>query len=286
MTDLFIGYTINISGGGLIKSVQTAENDGANFYQIFLTSPQQYNAQRPDQKQLRILKDKLIAKNMKIVIHASYMLNFCNPPDSNICKNAITNLVNDLKESAIVGAIGVIVHMGKKLDFDKQTALTNYVNGIKTALKNSPPESTIIFETGAGVGTEICTPLNELGQLRKLFTEEEQKRIKFCIDTCHVFSAGYHVGHESYVEMLNGYVELWLGWENVVCIHLNDSKKPLNSKKDNHADIGKGFISLKGLKKFIKICAGKNIPIVLETPCEKDFTIDQQISLVKSWINE
>lgn len=280
----YIGHTLNIDNG-LIASVDYAEKIDANFYQIFLSSPQQYSGPRQSLQNLNRLKQKLDEKNIKIVVHANFMLNFCNDPSSSICVNAIKNLVNDLKESVIIGAIGVIVHMGKKLTMDRETALNNYVKGIKLALQLSPPNSTLIFETGAGVGTEICTPLHELGNLRKMFTEEEQKRIKFCIDTCHVFSAGYNIGHEKYVEILDKYIDLWLGWEHVICIHLNDSKKPLKSKKDNHADIGKGLIKTDGLKRFVQICVDKSIPIVLETPCEEGFNDADQIKLIRSWIN-
>lgn len=158
------------------------------------------------------------------------------------------------------------------------------MTGIKAALSKTT-KSIIIFETGAGQGKEICTSLFDLGDLRNRFTESEKSRIKFCIDTCHIFAAGYDIGDEHYVEMLDELIETCLGWNNVIAIHLNDSKCKLNSRKDRHADIGSGMIKLKGFKKFIKICAKRNIPMCLETPCD---TIDhiKQINLVKQYIVE
>ena len=115
---------------------------------------------------------------MKLVVHASYMLNFCNPPDSFIHKHAIKSLKNDLEDSIIIGAIGVIVHMGKnvkKLNITNQEAQDNFVIGIKNVLENSPKESIIIFETGAGQGSEICTSIVDLGKLYRCFCEKEKK---------------------------------------------------------------------------------------------------------------
>src|SRR4029079_18813249 len=94
------------------------------------------------------------------------------------------------------------------------------------------------------------------------------ERIKFCIDTCHIFSAGYEIGCESFVDIFDNILESYLGWENIACIHLNDSLYQVNCKKDRHADISKGRININGLKKFVNLSVLKKIPIVLETPCD------------------
>lgn len=283
-----IGHNLNICHG-LASSADYAEKIGATFYQIFLGSPMTYAANCHSDNEYKKLKKNLQTKNLKTVVHANYMLNFCNPPLSYKHTAAVKLLINDLKDSVKFNAVGVIIHMGKKLTMPADQAVQNYVKGVKTVLKNSPPESTVILETGAGVGTEVCTSIVDLGQLRKKFTKEERKRIKFCIDTCHVYSAGYNLGCPKYVtEVFDDLVSLHLGWKNVVCVHLNDSKTCLESKKDRHADITKGYIGEEGLKSFVQLCCSKKnpVPIVLETPCEDMFTREQQISLVRSWCDQ
>ena len=283
---LYIGSHINTQWG-FTTCAEYANKIGANFFQIFLSSPKQYNGKRQSLENLELLANEIKKYNMKIVVHANYMLNFCNPEDSNIHKNGVKLLVQDLKESMILGAIGVVIHMGKntkQLDMDEDTALKNYVNGLKNVLKQTPSTSTIILETGAGQGTEICTSLFGLHKLYNQFTKKEQKRLKFCIDTCHIFSAGYDISNTKYVKIFCNLIDILLGWKNIACIHFNDSKCCVNSKKDRHADIGKGFIGIDGLKKFFKICYEKDVPMVLETPCESGFTRIDQITLVKSFI--
>ena len=178
MTENYIGCNIRISKCGLKGSIEAAKNENANFYQIYLKSPQSTKGPRQKKEDLEFVNKELNKNNMKLVVHASYMLNFCNPPDSFIHKHAIKSLKNDLEDSIIIGAIGVIVHMGKnvkKLNITNQEAQDNFVIGIKNVLENSPKESIIIFETGAGQGSEICTSIVDLGKLYRCFSEKEKK---------------------------------------------------------------------------------------------------------------
>lgn len=289
MNTLFLGHHINTSHG-FVSSADYAESIGANFFQIFLSNPKSYKVSRRSKKDLSTLKHKLNHKNMKIVIHASYMLNFCNPPNSYKHTAAIRLLINNLKDSAILGSacLGVVIHMGKRLQLDPTIAFNNFVIGIRSTLSKSPSSSTIIFETGAGQGSEICTSLRELRRLYDQFSHDEQNRIKFCIDTCHVFAAGCNLHNTTSVNSFINDVTNILEWNNIACIHFNDSKTPCHSKKDRHADIGKGCIGTDGLKLFFLSCYQHNIPIVLETPCDTyddcQFSRQQQIALIKSWL--
>ncbi len=282
---LWIGHNIFIKHG-LLSSAAYSESLGANFYQIFLTSPQSYNFPRQNPEELLNLGILLQNNNMKIVVHASYMLNFCNPPTSKIHKSAIHLLTQDLHESTALNAIGVIVHMGKNvksLKLSEDEALDNFVTGITNCLCKTPKESIVILETGAGVGTEVGTSIYALGKLYKRFKKKHRKRIKFCIDTCHIFAAGYDITSPRYVNMFVDIIDTHLGWNNVACIHLNDSKCPVGSCKDRHADIGTGYIGEVGLRHFIRHCYVRQVPIVLETPCDV-MSKKEQIDQVKSWI--
>jgi deoxyribonuclease-4 len=182
--------------------------------------------------------------------------------------------------------------MGKRLTMTEDTAIRNYVKGIKEALeKTKDTNQIIILETGAGVGTEVCTKIDKLNDLYNKFTDAEKERLMFCIDTCHVFAAGYDLGDPKYIKTFDKLIKDTITWKKVSCVHLNDSKCPLSSCKDRHADLEHGLIDSKGLKKFVKLCYGYNIPIVLETPCDtiddncKDVTAvrKREIKLVKEW---
>ncbi len=291
-TDLILGHNIHTTHG-FLSSVDYAEQTDSNVFQIFLSSPHQYNGSRRKTHELQSLGKKALERKIQILVHGSLILNFCNGPESFIHKSSAKNLITDLTESVLLNAIGVVIHMGKnveKLKLSYEQAVNNFVQGVAYCLDNSPENSIVILETGAGQGQEICTSISELGLLYKSFKTKHQRRIKFCIDTCHIFASGHNIGDISYVNFFVPYIDIYLGWSNVAAIHLNDSCKDVNCKVDRHADIGKGKIDIDGLKQFTIECGKRKIPIVLETPAtfldeinNKRFTHHDQIKLVKSW---
>ena len=291
MNNFKIGCNLNLNGK--LENVPKTSNDlGGNFFQIFLRNPQSYNPNPRDELSMKTFYNNLKKYKCNCVVHSSYCINLARPKDSYQHYKGVNVLVEDLNHSKKIGSIGAIIHMGKNVNDDKkityQQAIDNYLDGVKDALDKSDKNSIVILETGAGCGTEICTSLIELGNLRKSLPKKYRKRVKFCIDTCHIFSAGYPIFDLEYLKFLEMGIDILLGWKNVSVVHLNDSKTDFNEKKDRHADIGKGKIGLKPLIEFVKICKKRNIPVVLETPTDvhdfKIFNYDEQIDIIKNSI--
>lgn len=303
-----IGFNVNTSFG-LVTAPDHAFSRNATAFQVFLKSPHSFNqTKRHDHKTLALTRTNYEKHNMKVVVHGSYIMNFCRPKTHYVHQNGLKLLIDDLDDSVVLGAVGVVIHMGKAIDVDKKTALNNYVDGLIHCLKNSNQQSKIILETGAGVGNEVGTLLPSLGAIRRKIPKSLRHRVGFCLDTCHMFAAGYNLGDVDYVNFVIKEVKIHLGWENVLCIHLNDSYKKLNSHADNHADLGRGYINLDGLSKFTKHCVEQKIMIVLETPADwfdennkrisvdkhnrskiapknaTRFTFADQVKLVRDWI--
>jgi deoxyribonuclease-4 len=278
-----LGRHVNTSKG-FASGIDLAKSQGANVVQIFIANNKTYNPKRKTVDELKNMKLKLQKENIKLVIHSNYLLNFCQPEDSDIHKKSIKNLTDDLNDCYVIGGIGCVVHMGKNTKALNQTddvAIDNYVNGIKSVL-SSVCHGTIIFETSANQGSEICYKLEDLGKLYNKFTTKEKKRITFCLDTCHMFAAGYDFCDKDKIKDIIKLIDNNLGWNNIACIHLNDSKKECGCKLDRHADLGKGCIDMICLKDFLIECNKHKIPMILETPCENDFDHKQQIDLVKT----
>lgn len=290
---MILGHHIN-TVHGFTTVAEYANKTGAKVCQIFLSSPQTYKGTRKTRAELLELRKELAKYDIKIVVHGSFLINLCIPSDDvnymSKFNNMLRTITNDLYDSILLGAIGVVIHMGHNtcnLSYEK--AFDNYIKGIKEVLRKSDSRSTLILETGAGQGNEVATSLFELGKIRDKLTVEERKRVKFCLDTCHMFAAGYDLGNVKYVNVLEKFIGYHLGWDNIVLIHLNDSKDKLNCKKDRHADIGKGKIKTDGLKRFVEICSGHNIPLVLETPTETysdiRYTNVDQMKFIKKWFH-
>jgi deoxyribonuclease-4 len=275
---------------GYVSAADRAKDIGANVYQIFYRSPQSYKPyERPEEQTLELAKRNK-EYGIKMVIHGAYVINLCQDPLDYRHHKGVDVLVADLNVSVKLNAIGVIIHMGK--DTEKKGPIiskANYVKGIQEALRRSDKSSTLILETGAGCGTEVSTSLKELGEIRSALSDDDKKRVKFCLDTCHMFAYGYRLDMVDAVKVINMDIEQYLGWNNVAIIHLNDSEDVCGSRKDNHADIGKGKICFEGLMSFVHLCVQNKIPIVLETPTRyynnERYTAEKQIKMIKSYHN-
>lgn len=257
-----------------------------NFFQFFITSPKRYFSKRPSDISFQKLNELMQKRLQTCVVHSSYMLNFCNPPTSSTHMNAIKMLSYDLNDTIKFPCVGAIIHMGKntkKLKITEEEAFNNFIDGITNVLNQTPNQSTLILETGAGVGTEICYSIEDLGRIRNVLNNEHQRRVGFCLDTCHMHSVGYDMSDVNAVENTLKLIDKHLGWSNIKVVHLNSSKCAFNSRKDRHADISKGTIDMSGLQYFIREIVDHDIPIVTETPTD-EISIGQQHQIIKSII--
>ena len=279
-----IGY--NLSTEINRENLNNVIKDECNFIQVFTSDPCSFNIFNKNNKQfnselLLYYKEK---RNINYVIHGSFLINLCRLPTDKITINSINLLKKDLSISNKIKALGVIIHMGKdtgKLGYDN--ALNMYIANLNKVL--SETNGIIILETGAGCGTEVGTRLNELGKIRDSCIQKD--RVKFCIDTCHIYSAGYDISDPLISNTLESYIENTLGWDNVVIAHVNDSKECINSKKDRHADISKGDISKSDINTFMEFLYNfkkRDIPLVLETPAD-ELNFKFQIDLIKNHFN-
>ena len=123
-----------------------------------------------------------------------------------------------------------------------------YIKNLNTVLQSTT--GIIILETGASCSSKVASRFNELAYIRNKYIDKS--RIKFCIDICHIYAAGYDLTNLDFVDSLENYIDNTLGWKNIVVAHINDSKDNFNSRKDRHDDIGSGDISTKNIDAFMK----------------------------------
>ena len=284
---MILGHNIRTEKG-YVSAANRAQETGADIYQIFYRSPQSYASYKRPEEETKELARRNIEFKKLMVIHGSFIINLCQNPTDYRHYKGINILVEDLDESVNLNALGVIIHMGKDTTNQGQDiSKANYILGITETLRRSNPKSTLILETGAGVGTEVSSSIKELGQIRNSLTEEEKKRVMFCLDTCHMFAYGYRLDMKDAVSIIDFEIQRYLGWDNIAVVHLNDSEDPCNSHKDNHADMGKGNISFDGLMYFVHLCVTNKIPMLFETPThyynKKRFTMKRQMKLVRTY---
>ncbi len=278
-----IGAHFSVSKGYL-ESFKVALSIGADAMQIFAKSPMQAKLRAVTKEESTSVKEFADRNKIKsFVVHASYLLNFAKPVSSDGYE--LKSLAEDVLNAEALGGDGAVIHLGKSLEMPVPEAVENYVANIKKVIKmTEKSRAAIILENTAGQGSEVGFKFEELGEIYKKIGDK--KRVKVCIDTAHMFGAGYDIttakGAKAAVEEIGKNI----GIANIICVHLNDSKKPAGSRVDRHEDIGRGQIGELGLKAFVlelRKAGGENIPLILETPEGFD-TYEEQIKKVRSWI--
>ncbi|MCJ7637963.1 MAG: deoxyribonuclease IV, partial [Nitrososphaeraceae archaeon] len=219
---------------------------------------------------------------MKVVVHSAYIHNIAREWDD--YSWWIQNIILEIKYAYECEALGIVLHLGKQLDLSTSEAYNNMYSSLVYIVNQTKKYPVTIFlETSTGQGSEMCYRLEDLAYFYKKFShnpnKELKERIKLCIDTCHIFSAGYDLREKHNIDdYLEAFEEL-IGIRYIGLIHLNDCKVNIGEQRDRHNNIGKGYIGLRGLKYFYDYFKKLNVPIVLETP---DYGYRTEIKLLKN----
>ena len=288
---LYIGGSFSQKDSNIIESIKKSKKQGGNVIQQYvgdniLTT---LRTKESDKKEhINEIKQLLKKNNMNIVIHSMLRLNFCLPHRNKRYKWGIVNALYDIKFASKINAIGTVIHLGHLNNMYKKMTESecrnNYVANIRYLLHNSPKKTKIIIETSYNDIYKLAATIQNLGKLFNKFTNEEKRRIRFCIDTAHIFAFGYDISN---INGVNEYFDIWnkyIGLRYITVIHLNDSKVPLKSKKDRHEQLEKGYIFSQkngALQNIIRIAKQHGWYMVLET--RKPSEYDREIKLVKQY---
>jgi deoxyribonuclease-4 len=278
----------------ILNSLKKGVEYGGNCSQIFLKSPRSTKFKsKLTEEQMKEIKNYVKKQKLYLVVHASYLLNFCRPlktkSGEKSIKWAIDSIIEDLNISKSINSSGAVLHVGKSLKLAETEAYANMVDNVVYIINNTT-KKIIFLETPAGRGTEIGKTTEKFAYLYntikndKRLNSKNKNRIKICVDTCHIFSAGYSI------DTLNGIIQYFkdfnmlIGIEEIALIHLNDSKYKLGSFKDEHKTLQDGYIfkSLEPLKYLIYISNKYKIPMILETHGE----FERDISKIKKLNNK
>lgn len=205
-----------------------------------------------NQKELADTLECIGKQDLQIYVHSAFTINLCNSAEE---KDGyyLECLSNNLKYAQLMSMKGVVVHVGKAKTLSFKKALGNMKSNIKRCLESATRDCPLLLETPAAQGTEILTTMETFIQF---IQEIDDPRLGICLDTCHVFAAGI---------MPSEYISKLIS-ENLKpkLIHFNDSQTDYGSKKDRHADIGKGKIDIEELHKCAQLAQKYNIPMIQE----------------------
>ena len=262
----FIGAHSSILNG-LVNAAEEIHKIGGNVIQIYLGDSNDELDFTASKKEIEQFKSYITENNMLIFVHATYLHNIASEFDKN--KPTFIQLVNEMKIAEKIGAEGFIVHTGNRNKLIIDEAYNNMYMTILYLINLTKQEDFKIYiETNSGQGTGLCYKINDLAYFYRKLTRNAKigAKVKICIDTCHIYQAGYDISNKSKVKLFIEELDELIGIHNVQLIHLNDSVNSIGMRVDRHESIGKGKIGLVGLYEFFKYFYDREVPIILETP--------------------
>ena len=277
---MIIGSHVSFGKDQLLASAQTAVSFGANTFMFYTGAPQ--NTIRAElkrditEKAWEYMKENNIDIN-NVICHAPYIINLANKEKIESWNFSISFLKNEIKRITEMGVNYIVVHPGNALKVDREEALSNIALALNFII-DEDTKPMILLETMAGKGSECGINIYELKSI--LDKVNLNKKLGICLDTCHLNDSGVDIAKfDEYLSVFDSEI----GLDKVKCVHVNDSKNVIGSKKDRHANIGYGTIGFENLLNVIYNPKLKDVPKILETPYIGEFPPYKfEIAMIKS----
>lgn len=268
------------SAKGYLEMGRNALKIKANTFQFFTRNPRGGSAKKIDERDVNAFKSLAAENGFAVILaHAPYTLNACGK-DPGVRRFAFEAMADDLRRMEYTPGSYYNFHPGSHVGQGLQTGIRLIAQQLN-ALLSKEQTTTVLLETMAGKGSEVGSKFEELSAI--LNQVELKDKMGVCLDTCHVYDAGYDI-----VNHLDGVLEEFdklIGLEKLKAIHLNDSKNPFESHKDRHETLGNGAIGLDAFERIINHPRLRDLPFYLETPNELD-GYAREIALLKKLRND
>jgi len=270
--------------GGIENAYYRGQSIGCTALQIFTHSNRQWAMKPLSQDTIEnaheAQKETQITHAM---VHASYLINLASTT-AETREKSLHTIQMELQNCSELGIDLLVLHPGTNPD--QQQGIDLIIQGLNQILAEDTGKTIVLLETMAGQGSQIGSTFEQLAQIKKGI--KKKKRVGYCVDTCHIWAAGYDFSTPE------GYKRVWkefdaiLGLDELKAIHINDSKKDCDSRVDRHADIGQGTIGLEAFRLLMNDPRLSTIPKILETPGREpepyENVVVEIIKLLKSLI--
>jgi deoxyribonuclease-4 len=271
------GAHVSIAGG-INNSPSRAHALGCECFQIFSRSPRGGKAP--------VLSDELVESffnecnkcNIKeYYIHTPYYINLCSEKED-LRRSSITIIKEELERGDILNVKYAMTHLGSSKGVNREKSILKIGDSLKRIMDSVDSSTQLLLENSAGQGATIGDSFEELAKILDIVSDYN---IGVCLDTAHMFAAGYDIRDGQLSKTIDK-IRKTIGIENVKLLHGNDSKVGLGERKDRHEHIGKGKIGIEGFRNIVQSPVFKNINMIVETPPSK---VGEDIKILKSLRN-
>lgn len=269
-----LGAHVSVQGG-MATAPGRGTAIGATAIQVFTKTPNQWREPVCGDDVADAFRRELARSGLtRIVAHDSYLINLASP-DRTLRARSEASFRAELERCTLLGIPSVVSHPGNFID-DRASGIARNAESITRCLEAVPGPVTVLLETTAGGGTSLGSSFEELARLRDAVGSSVRRRIGFCADTCHLYSAGY--------DLRRDYDGVWRRWEDAIglaglaCLHLNDSKTPFHSRRDRHELIAEGSLGPEPFRRIMRDPRFAGVMKILETPKgDDDITQDRRM---------
>jgi deoxyribonuclease-4 len=282
--NLLLGTHISVSGG-IHEAVERGSSIGCSTMQVFTKNNNRWEGKPLAQEDVENYKRAAAKSSIApVVAHAAYLINLCSTTEEILSKSRKA-LEDELRRSERLGLLGVILHPGSHRGAGEEAGIERIADSINSVHgRTAGFETLTILETTAGQGTALGYRFEQLRDIIHLV--RDHRRMAVCIDTCHLFAAGYPIateqGWNQTIRALNDIV----GLSRVAAIHVNDSKRERGSRVDRHQHIGKGRIGETGFRMLMNDRRLRHVPKILETEKSEDMHEDiENMAFLRSLIH-
>ncbi len=272
--------------GGVFNAIERGRQATCDTIQIFNKSNNQWRAKKLEKAEIDAFFKAIEDTGVTVAVsHTSYLINIASP-EKTLNEKSYESLKDEMERCEILKIPNLVMHPGSHVGSGEEAAMNKIaenINRMFTELKNN--HVTLLLETTAGQGTNLGYTFEQLAYMIERI--ENSEKMGVCLDTCHIFAAGYPIVKPTdYKATMKKFDEV-VGLGRLKIIHANDSLKEFGSKRDRHEHIGEGFIGREGFANFINDKKLKDVPMIIETPKGEDLAEDVENlkvlrSLVKS----
>lgn len=267
------------SAGGVHNAPGRAAELDARVLQLFTKQPNRWAEREFDDDVVAAFRAARAEHAIRVAgSHDSYLINLAST-DETLWERSCESFRMELARCASLGLEFLVTHPGNATGGDPEEGMRRNAEGIRRALDDVAGPTRVLLEGTAGTGTSLGSTFEELARIIDLLPAEAEGRVGVCLDTCHLWAAGYDIvdDWDGVVERLDATV----GVERVGLFHLNDSKTPFDSRRDRHAHIGAGSIGLEGFRNVLADDRFADVPKLLETPKDDDAVAADRANLAR-----
>ncbi|HZI94933.1 MAG TPA: deoxyribonuclease IV [Patescibacteria group bacterium] len=279
-----LGAHMSIAGG-VDLAVGRGADVGCDAIQIFTKSSNQWKAKPLAPEEVLRFKTGLVERKIApAVAHDCYLINMASPDDA-LYEKSIASFGEELDRCEILGVPYLVTHPGSHVGSGEEAGIARIAGALDRLLRDRPGQRVkVLLETTAGQGSSVGHKFEHLRAILDRLVSPE--RVGVCIDTCHVFAAGYDLRTEKgYHEVMTSFDRI-VGLDRVRAFHLNDCKKDLGCRVDRHEQIGAGYLGADAFKWLMNDSRFDDVPMILETPKGADCAEDRvNLALLRSLVD-